>query len=39
MTFVGFAPRQASAGIGLRHAHYSEFLLVIWGSLVRTLAL
>lgn len=26
MTFVGFAPRQASAGIGLRHAHYSEFL-------------
>lgn len=26
MTFVGFSPRQASAGIGLRHAHYSEFL-------------
>ena len=26
MTFEGFSPRQASAGIGLRHAHYSEFL-------------
>jgi len=26
MTFVGISPRQASAGIGLRHAHYPEFL-------------
>jgi hypothetical protein len=26
MTFPGFSPRQASAGIGLRKAHYSEFL-------------
>lgn len=26
MVFKGFAPRQASAGIGLRHAHYSDFL-------------
>ncbi|MBX9805044.1 MAG: DUF692 domain-containing protein [Alphaproteobacteria bacterium] len=25
MTFVGLPPRQASAGIGLRHAHYDQF--------------